>query len=293
VEWLKSEGKADFAVTYRIRDWLIRPPALLGTPIPVVYCDVDGIVPVPNDQLPVRLPEHVDYQGSGENPLRRDAAFLNTVCPRCGGPATRETDTMDTFMDSSWYWFRYLSPRSPPRPSNAPSSIAGRPSTSTRVARSTRSCTCSMPVSPRRCPTVVSWASREPSGALSTGPGLGADGEADEQEPRQRGGPGALRRALRAPTRSRLYLMFMGPWDQGGPWSPSWDRRRRAVHRAGSGPWRSIHTGPSRVTQPRARCPPARMPRTAERTIRGAAHRTLATVTGNYEGLPFNTMVAG
>ena len=138
VEWLRSEGKADFAVTYRIRDWLVSRQRYWGTPIPVVYCDRDGIVPVPDDQLPVRLPETVDYQGSGENPLRRDPAFLDTTCPRCGGPATRETDTMDTFMDSSWYWFRYLSPGSRgTAPSTAPSSTAGRRSTSTPAAPST------------------------------------------------------------------------------------------------------------------------------------------------------------
>jgi leucyl-tRNA synthetase len=109
--WLEEQGTGHAAVNYRLRDWLISRQRYWGAPIPIVYCADCGVVPVPEDDLPVLLPHDVDFMPTGESPLRYHAGFLNTTCPHCGGPATRETDTMDTFMCSSWYQYRYLSPR--------------------------------------------------------------------------------------------------------------------------------------------------------------------------------------
>lgn len=104
---LSPAGMAERKINYRLRDWLISRQRYWGTPIPVIYCDQCGIVPVPDDQLPVLLPYDVEFRPDGESPLAKCDSFMNTACPRCGGPAKREPDTMDTFVDSSWYQFRY------------------------------------------------------------------------------------------------------------------------------------------------------------------------------------------
>jgi len=111
VEWLSERGRAKPAISFRLRDWGFSRQRYWGCPIPIVYCDDCGIVPVPDDQLPVVLPEIEDYKPKGIAPLASAEDWVRTPCPRCGGDGRREVETMDTFVDSSWYFLRYVDPR--------------------------------------------------------------------------------------------------------------------------------------------------------------------------------------
>ena len=220
VEYLEDQGNGRAAVTYRLHDWLISRQRYWGTPIPIVYCDDCGTVPVPEEDLPVLLPEDAEFTPTGESPLKLDEDFRYTDCPRCGGPAERETDTMDTFVDSSWYWYRYLSPHydeGPFEPAARGEVAPGGPVHRRYRAR-------------RHAPALHSLLDEGHAGPMglvdfgepmkklfNQGIILGEDAEkmsksrgnvVNPQEFVDRYGSDAL----------RCFLMFIGPWNQGGPW---------------------------------------------------------------------------
>ena len=289
---LEARGKGKVSVTYRLRDWLISRQRYWGTPIPVIYCDRDGIVPVPDQDLPVRLPDSVDYRGSGENPLARDEAFLNVTCPRCGRAAQRETDTMDTFIDSSWYWFRYLSPEKAGGPIDRAlvdewtpvDQYTGGAEHAVMHLLYAREFTKMM-----RDVGIVNQ--DEPFRRLfNQGQILGLDGERMSKSRGNVVDPDDLVARYGADT-VRLFLMFMGPWDQGGPWSPT---GIGGVHRFLNRLW-TIALDPAgrEPGDPDSGTLPAGVDEAAARLqLRQAAHRTLKGVTADYEAFHFNTMIA-
>jgi leucyl-tRNA synthetase len=123
----EKEGFGEGAVTFRIKDWGVSRQRYWGTPIPMIHCEACGVVPVPESDLPVLLPSNVELTGTGESPLKNVPEFVNVTCPKCGGAAQRECDTMDTFVDSSWYFYRYTDPHNSEAPFDSKKAAAWFP----------------------------------------------------------------------------------------------------------------------------------------------------------------------
>jgi len=289
-DWLSEQGVGQFAVNYRLRDWLISRQRYWGAPIPIIYCDKCGIVPVPYEDLPVLLPEDAEFLPTGESPLKFHEGFLNTTCPKCGGPATRETDTMDTFVCSSWYHYAYLSPyykedetiradSTPIDPEEmaywAPVDVyTGGIEHATMHLIYTRFFTKVM-----QDMGLVDF--DEPVLKLrNQGIILGADGEKMSKSRGNVIAPDNLVSRYGADT-VRGYLMFGWRWEQGGPWDPN---GIEGVYRWLNRVWKLVQESETAGGVPSEH-------ETSD--LRRWTHKTIRRVTQDMEDFSFNTIIAG
>ncbi len=217
---IEKNGWGRRATSYRLRDWLISRQRYWGTPIPMIYCDRCGIVPVPEQDLPVLLPEDAEFKPTGESPLTSHPAFLNVDCPQCGGPARRETDTMDTFIDSSWYLLRYVSPKydgGPFDPELLKKWLPVDQYTGGAEHAVLHLLYSRFFIKAMRDMGLVDF--DEPFLRLfNQGVILGADHEKMSKSRGNVVNPDDVVGLMGADA-VRCFLMFIGPWDQGGPWS--------------------------------------------------------------------------
>jgi leucyl-tRNA synthetase len=280
-EWLAARGRGKSMVTFRLRDWLISRQRYWGSPIPIVYCETCGQVAVPDDQLPVRLPEDVAWLPTGESPLKLHPTWSQTTCPTCGGPATRDTDTMDTFMCSSWYHLRYLSPKFESGPFDPKEydywmpvdSYTGGAEHATMHLIYTR-------FFHKACRDMGITRGKEPMLQLrNQGQILGPDGQRmsksrgnviDPDEQVRNYGADAV----------RAFLMFGYHWAEGGPWN--------ADNIQGSVRWLNrvwiLCTQEPRI--------PAGAAEPDARALARATHQTIRKITRDLEKFEFNTVIS-
>jgi leucyl-tRNA synthetase len=321
---LEELGIGGAAVTYRLRDWLVSRQRMWGTPIPILYCDSCGIVPVPEDQLPVMLPDVVEFKPTGESPLKLDPAFRYTTCPQCGGKAERETDTMDTFVDSSWYQYRFLGAHDAERPFDPEEGKYWLPVDlytggaehavmhllyarffhkvirdlglldELRAAHSERVWDEPFPRLFNQG-VITSFAYRDPEGRWVPYSDVEFEGDVPvHRQTRER-----LTETVEKMSKSklnvvapdeyvrkygadvvRLFLMFIGPWEQGGPWNP----------RGVEGVVRFLHRVKNLVQDRPAvsgEAAPAQL-----RELQRAVHQAIRKVTQDLERFSFNTIVS-
>jgi leucyl-tRNA synthetase len=280
-QWLEQKGLGKGSINYRLRDWLISRQRYWGAPIPIIYCPEHGAVAVPDEQLPVLLPDDVEWRPTGESPLKLHPTWKLTTCPVCGKPAERETDTMDTFMCSSWYHLRYLSPDYDQGPFDPAEydywmpldTYTGGIEHATMHLIYTR---------------FFHKAGRDMGIMQGPEPMLQLRnqgiilGEDSEKMSKSRGNviaPDSLVNRYGADT-VRAYLMFFARWDMGGPWNSSGiEGSARWIRRV----W-ALFTEPANYGSPDPE---------VKRNLRRRLHQTLRRVTHDFENFEFNTIVSG
>jgi leucyl-tRNA synthetase len=284
---LEETGQGSAAVTYRQRDWLISRQRYWGAPIPIVFCDQHGAQPVPEDQLPVVLPEDVDFAPTGVSPLQGHAAWQATTCPECGGPARREADTLDTFMDSSWYFLRYCSPDKSDGPWDRAATDAWMPMhLYTGGAEHAVMHLLYYRFFVKALRDLGHLSIDEPTLKLrNQGQILGADHNRMSKSRGNVQAPDELVDRYGSDT-VRAFLMFIGPWDQGGPWNPS---GIEGIHRWLGRVWGAALPEEARRSVPSA---PDAEGEELVRALRRITHATIGEVTEDIEGFRFNTAIS-
>ena len=282
VIYLEELGIGKRSVNYRLRDWLISRQRYWGAPIPIIHCEKCGAVAVPDEDLPLRLPDDVEWLPTGESPLKLHPTWRQTTCPKCGGKAERETDTMDTFMCSSWYHLRYLSPNYEKYPFDPqeydywmPVDLyTGGIEHATMHLIYTR-------FFHKACRDLDITKGNEPMLQLrNQGMVLGEDNEKMSKSRGNVVSPDDLVASYGADT-VRAYLMFFARWELGAPWnSGGIEGTVRWLRRV----WYTL-LEPAQVETPPK---PA-----AIRNLRRKVHQTLDAVTRDFENLGFNTVVSG
>jgi len=281
IDYLEEQGIGKEAVNYKLRDWLISRQRYWGAPIPMIHCEQCGWNPVPEDQLPVTLPDDVEWKPTGESPLKLHPTWKETTCPQCGGPATRETDTMDTFMCSSWYHLRYLSPHYAAGPFDPREydywmpvdTYTGGIEHATMHLIYTR-------FFHKAMRDIGITKGKEPMIQLrNQGMVLGEDREKMSKSRGNVVAPDDLVARYGADT-VRAYLMFFARWDQGGPWdSQGIEGTARWVRRT----WNLLAADPPA---------PGRPSPGVLRSLRRKVHQTVQAVTRDFENFEFNTIIS-
>jgi len=288
--WLGEKGIGKSAVNYRLHDWLISRQRYWGAPIPMIHCPECGTVPVPYQDLPVLLPEDAEFLPTGESPLNYHEGFLKVKCPKCGGDARRETDTMDTFMCSSWYHYAYVSPYYKQEEAACADSMPFDPDEgkywlpvdqytggiehATMHLLYTRFFTKAM-----RDMGILDF--DEPMLRLSNqGMVLGEDGEKMSKSRGNVIAPDELVQSYGADT-VRAYLMFFARWDLGGPWD---SQGIRGTQRFLEDVWALVVESKPDVS--------GQAGEREVRALRRAVHQTIKKVTEDVESFSFNTAIA-
>jgi leucyl-tRNA synthetase len=290
VAWLDREGKGHASVNYRLRDWLVSRQRYWGTPIPILYCESCGMVPVPEDQLPVELPDVEDYTPKGRSPLAAAEDWVNTTCPDCGGHARRETDTMDTFVDSSWYFLRYCDARNE-HAAWDPAALREWMPVDQYIGGVEHAILHLMYARffTKALADLGHLDFQEPFQALFTQGMVTKDGSKMSKSKGNVVSPASIIERVGADT-ARCYILFVGPPDQDADWA---DEGVDGVFRFLSRLWRLAAETAERAGAPRAAASPAVPPAEGDDlTLLRKTHWAIDKVSTDLRRFAFNTAIA-